>query len=90
MDDRVKVLGASCPGFLSKTACEDLLTPTLVPDIDVSVKLGQGESISYIASHDCSCCMKNVLYRNQRGKSETRWAAVAVQVRHNGYLEGRW
>lgn len=61
----------------------------LAPDVNVLVELGQGESISYIKLHDSSPCVKNALFRNTRGKGETRWATVAVQVTHSDSLERR-
>lgn len=71
-----------------KLAVRIYLTLALVPDTDVSAKLGQRKSISYIMSHDCSHCVKDVLLWKKRGRSENRWATIAVQVRHNGCVEG--
>ena len=63
-------------------------TPALTPSVNVLVELGQ-ESVSYIESRNSSRCVKNALFQNRRGRSRPRWAAVAVQVRHSGSLEGR-
>lgn len=62
-------------------------THALVPDIDVLVKLGQGERFLERV-HDSSHCVKNALLR-KKGR-ETGWAIVAVPGRLNDCFQGRW
>lgn len=58
--------------FLKKMHVGICLTFALVPDVDVSVALGQDESIPYIMSHDSmtSLCEECTAWKQERKEQE--------------------